>query len=570
MSPAKSKKSTKASLEKELQETKKIITSIKSMGAEVESAEIIAAQAQKALENDNLDMTRALIDSADNTLTLIRKQYFVQAASILFSSLQRSIVSLEGAGTEVSYVKDLYNKAKERFEAGQYEEAMDYVKSAEEKVHDLNPELPVETIPGSTNGEVAAEAEVTYEYEGSQEQMEKVSLVLINVEKLLQEAMDAGYAVDEAEKLYSLAEDAFDYQDYKKAEEYAMQSKSNLEETLEPMRTKDQEPKKDELAAEPIEDRTKSREDLPTGDRFTYGASMYSDIMPKGIIGDAPKKGEKGEITTIEELKTVEEAQDNLELKIEKQATNLLITADEKINAAKETGLNIPMAERLLTIGESYFDRGEFDRVKEYAEKAILQVDDIVARKGYTAQIEAKLTKTEVEAGGVPEEGPEEGPEQELGDETISESKLAPDEAPEEDEQEEEMESISPKELKDELIQIKYEINETKEMGISVENAGELLKKAVSQFKASNYSESSKIGSEARKKIKNIKKKFIKKKALEMIKYAWQEIESAENQGVDIAVANSLLQESRNLVKAGEFKKAVELAMKSIQVVKEE
>ena len=142
MSPEDFDELTKASLAEELEDTKGLIEGIKSMGADVESAEIIFSQAEKALEGENLEMSKALIESTLKTLTLVKQQYFVQAASILFSSLQRSIVSIEGSGSEVSYIKDLYNKAKEKFDSGQYEDAMDYFKSAQDMVKELIPDQP--------------------------------------------------------------------------------------------------------------------------------------------------------------------------------------------------------------------------------------------------------------------------------------------------------------------------------------------------------------------------------------------------------------------------------------------
>jgi tetratricopeptide (TPR) repeat protein len=364
MSPADFNDLNKATLEKDLQETKDRIANIKSMGADVEAAEIIMAQAEKALEEGNLEMTKAMIDSTIRTFTLIKQQYFIQAASILFSSLQRSIVSLEGAGSEVNYIKDLYNRAKEKFDSGQYEEAMDYIKSAEDMVNDLTDSLPEEHRPPATEDvvveeEAALKEQLTFEYDRSQEQMERVSQVLIRVEKLLQEAIVAGYSVNEAEKLYSLAEDAFDYQDYKKAEEYSLQCESSLEEILRPLHEAQTRVAEEGGTIEPPEEQKAIREDIPTGNRFTNKDKGLSDIMPKGIIGDAPKAEQQ-------EVKTPEEKAIDLELAVEKEATNLLITADEKITMAKDSGLNIPMAERLLSIGESYFDRGEFDKVKEY------------------------------------------------------------------------------------------------------------------------------------------------------------------------------------------------------------
>lgn len=565
MSPVSSEDITKSSVEEQLQTAKDLVANIKSMGANVEAAEAIIAQAEKAFEEDNLEIAKSLLDSAVKTSTLIKQQYFVQASSILFSSLQRSIVSLEGSGSEVNYIKDLYNKAKERFDKGQYEEAMDYIKSAEDMVHELKGDvMPPHGALGT--GEEGVEDELTFEYEGSQEQMENVSKVLIRVERLLQEAIEGGYSVNEAEKLYSLAEDAFDYQDYKKAEEYAMQSEHTLEEILRPMRTEGQKVEADTEEKSPGEALGKMREDLPRGDSFTSRMPDYSELMPKGILGDLSKKPEDESMFEEEPL--------DPELELEKHATNLLISADEKIAAAKEAGLNMPMAERLLTIGESYFDRGEFERVKEYAEKAIKQVDEIITRKGYQEQVEANLNKGREQ----PElELAEEEPEIELpplkfqmpSDESVSE---VAEEDTEEEVELEEMgtKKISPKKLKSELAKLKSEILETKETGVNVDAAEELITNAIDEFKEHNYEEANANLKKAKGRIRTIKIKFIKKKALEMIKYAWKEIEKAEIQGIDIAEANSLLQNSRNQIKIGEFEKAVELALQSLQLIKAE
>jgi len=561
MSPVGSEDLTKSIVEEELQTAKDLVANIKSMGANVEAAEAIIAQAEKAFEEDNLEIAKTLLDSAVKTSTLIKQQYFVQASSILFSSLQRSIVSLEGSGSEVNYIKDLYNKAKERFDKGQYEEAMDYIKSAEDMVHELKGDIMLPRGAAAA-GELGVEDKLTFEYEGSQEQMENVSKVLIRVEGLLQEAIEGGYSVNEAEKLYSLAEDAFDYQDYKKAEEYAMQSEHTLEEILRPMRAEEQKVEADTVVKSPSEALGRMREDLPRGDRFNSRMPDYSELMPKGILGDLSKKPAEESIFEEEPL--------DPELELEKHATNLLISADEKIAAAKEAGLNMPMAERLLTIGESYFDRGEFEMVKEYAEKAIKQVDEIVTRKGYQEQVEANISKGREQ----PEfESAEAEPEIEL---PPLKFQMPVSEEPEEDSEEEVApkekgtKKVSPRKLKSELAKLKLEILETKETGVNVDAAEELITIAIDEFKEHNYEEANAHLKEARGTIRTIKMKFIKKKALEMIKYAWKEIEKAETQGIDIAEANSLLQNSRNQIKIGEFEKAVELALQSLQLIKAE
>jgi tetratricopeptide (TPR) repeat protein len=595
MTPGESRDINKSALKKKLKETKEVVENIKSMDVDVEAAEILISQAERALEEDNLEMAGTIIESTVNTTKLLKQQYFIQAASILFSSLQRSIVSLEGAGSEVSYIKDLYNRAKQKFDAGHYEEAMDYIRSAEEMVNDVKESMPEEKVPPELRGptppsppsgaakpseSAPSDLKPDQELTNSQQQMEQVSSVLIRVEQLLQEAIDAGYVVDGAEKLYSLAEDAFDYQDYKNAEKYAIQSEQSLNDILEPMRAEEA---KAMVSAGAVEEESQIKipENLPTGESFkTKDSELYSDLMPRGIIGDAPKAVEEREAPSeAEEPEAPGEAKEEIvdELAFEKKATNLLISADEKITFIKETGQNIPMAERLLAIAESYFDRGDFETVKEYAEKAIRQVEEIISRKGLTEG----PGETPEEAETKEEEGEEVEPESQLGGEVGAES--APEEGLDEEDEEffkpldeglaqdkskgAKSEEIDKDRLERGLKKVKGEITEAQEMGLNIEESEDLIDQAFEQFYDNNFIKAKELGISAKKIIKDLKIKFIKKKALEMIKYAWSIIEKAGEEGLDTTAANALLQESRNHVKLGEFEIAVELAMQSLQSV---
>lgn len=562
MPPEDTEESEKASLETEVQEIKDLVASLKEMGANVEAAETIILQAEKGLEDNNLQITKTLLESAMQTAKLIKQQYFIQASSILFSSLQRTIMNLEGAGSEVNYIKDLYNKAKEMFDSGQYDEAMDYVRSAEDMAHDLKAELPVGTILDETSGEVVTEADLTAEMDESRAQMERVSKILIRVEKLLEEAINAGYAINEIEKTYSLAEDAFDYQDYKKAEEYALECERSLEATLLPMRRnklkKQEETETDSESSTPFRG---MREDLPTGG-FNTGTSKLSDGLPMGIIGDAPKAIEEVEPAPeepeeSEEPEALDEEPLNPELEVEKEATNMLIEADEKITAAKNVGLNMPMAERLLTIGESYFDRGDFDKVKEYASKAIKQVDENVSRKGFAEKVKQKIDHDEVEE--------EVGVEEEY-EEPVEEVEEPP--SPEEIKEKKAKRTKTASKLEAALQKIETEIAEAKELGVSIDNTEDLIKTAFEEIDVDNLAEAKELGILAKNKIKNIKKNFIKKKALQLIKVAWKEIEVAENNGADVTQPRKLLQDARNQIKERKFQKAAKLAMKANQIIK--
>jgi tetratricopeptide (TPR) repeat protein len=562
MSPDEANNMDKSNLEQQLQETKQLLENIKSMGADVQSAEIIISQAEQALENQNLDIAKALIDSTINTAKLIRQQHFIQAASILFSSLQRSIVGLEGAGREVNYIKDLYNKAKEKFDTGQYEEAMDYIKTAEDMAHDLKEGIPEENLPPESSVEATAKKEVVSDTDRSQQQMERVSQVLIRVEQLLQEAVTAGYAVNEAEKMYSLAEDAFDYQDYKKAETYAIQSERSLDEILEPLHEEKKRLEGETVTQETVKEQMKFREDLPTGDTFVKKPKTYSDTQRVSVSSGV------GQITDEE---TMDE-----ELAMEKEATNLLITADEKINEAKSTGQNLPMAERLLAIAESYFDRAEYDIVKEYASKAIKQIDEMMSHKGQIrlsgkrkkimddeAEDVVAEVKFEPEPKPEPEVEPEPEPEPEVESEIQESAPVESDEA-----------SIVSKptkaseKLEARLLKVEADINKAKELGIEVEEAQDLLAKAMDEFNKNEFITAKDFGLQAKKFIDSVKKDFVRKKALEMIKYAWKEIEIADEDGVETSVASTLLQDARNQIKEKKFKKAAELAMRSIQSLK--
>lgn len=554
MSPVEDTSMDKSNLKKQLQETKQLLENIKSMGADVQSAEIIISQAEQALQNQNFDIAKALIDSTINTAKLIKQQHFIQAASILFSSLQRSIVGLEGAGREVNYIKDLYNKAKEKFDTGQYEEAMDYIKSAEDMAQDLKDEIPEENLPPEPSVEVSAQKEEVTESDRSQQQMERVSQVLIRVEQLLQEAVTAGYAVNEAEKMYSLAEDAFDYQDYKKAETYAIQSERSLNEILEPLREENKRREGKMVSQETVKEQMKLREDLPTGDSFVNKPQKYKDTQRVSVSSGI------GQITDEETM--------DAELALEKEATNLLITADEKINEGKSTGQNLPMAERLLAIAESYFDRAEYEIVKEYASKAIKQIDEMMLHKSQNRIAADRKRIKHTEAEDVASEVKSK-PEAELEIEPEAEPEIQEPISVEPDEDRVESKPTKASEkLEARLLKVEADINKARELGIEVDEAQDLLEKAMNEFNKNEFITAKDLGLKAKNIIDDVKKDFVKKKALEMIKYAWKEIETAENDGVETSVASTLLQDARNQIKEKNFKKAAELAMKSIQSLK--
>jgi tetratricopeptide (TPR) repeat protein len=562
---------TETSVNTELEEVIALIEQVREMGANVDSAEAIVSQAKKALADGSIEISKSLLESAKKTTKLIKQQYFIQASSILFSSLQRTIVNLEGAGSEVNYIKDLYNKAKEMFDNGQYDEAMDYIKSAEDLANDLKLPLPPGTIIDKKSGEVAKTSETESELDQSQEQMERVSKTLIRVEKLLQEAIDAGYFVNDAEKLYSLAEDSFDYQDYKKAEEYALESQQSLEDILKPLHEEQQRKASgiDKAEVEETLDKKSKRdfrENMPTGDSFLTGSSKLTDMMPMGIIGDAPKSGEDAAPPApASEEKVVDD-----ELEVEKEATNLLITADEKITAAKEIGVNLPMAERLLTIGESYFDRGEFDKVNEYARKAIKQVDDMISHKGFDEQLKEALESDKTDLAATKEPKPMFEPEPEMETEPEPETKKGKKKARAGDKDIETKKTETANKLEAALHKIEVEIVETKNLGVNIEDTEELIQDALEELELGNLSEAKAIGISAKNKIKKIKKNFIKKKALELIKVAWKEIEIAEDNGMDVTEPNIELKNARNLIKDGKFEEAAKLAMTVIQLVKNE
>jgi len=553
MPPDESEKVSEASLETEIYDLKAIIESIKEMGANTEAAETILGQAEKALVENNLEIAQTLFESASQTTKLVKQQYFIQASSILFSSLQRTILNLENVGSDVNFIKNLYNKAKQMFDSGQYDEAMDFVKSAEDMAKDLKADLPEGTILDEISGEVVTKADTSSEIDKSQEQMERVSKTLISVEKLLQEAIDSGYAVNEAEKMYSLAEDAFDYQDYKKAEEYALESEKNLQDILKPMH--DDQLKKSTSVPEDNDTPSTSelREDLPTGDGFGPGLSTFSDGLPRGIIGDAPKTIDDGDPFESEEEKMSQA------LEIEKEATNILITADEKITAGKDAGLNMPMAERLLAIGESYFDRGDFDKVKEYADKAIKQVDEIVSRKGFKQQAKP-LLDLEAEVGGIKQDD-EAGEGEGEGDEDYEEEP--------EPKRESGKKTGTAGKLEKALEKIQHEILEVKDLGVDIGDAEDLLNGAFEKLDKGNFPGAKEHGITSKNKIKTVKKNFIKKKALELIKNAWKDIAMAENEGIDVTESNILLKDARNLIKNDKFEEAAKIAMNVIQLLKE-
>jgi tetratricopeptide (TPR) repeat protein len=642
MSPDDTDEIDKESLDQDLQELKSMIDNFKALGVNVEAVETILNQAIKNLdENPTLSFT--LFESAKETYKLIKQQYFIQASSILFSSLQRTVLELESAGQDVDNIKDLYNKAKDMFDAGQYEEAMGYVKSAEDMASDLKEKI--RTSEAGVTGEDA---------DNSKEQMELVSKTLIRVDELLQKAIDSGYAINEAEKLYSLAEDAFDYQDYKKAESYALEAEKSLKNILEPSYDTEESEAPDEDV-----DEASSASSQVELDR----KKKFSDIVPMGIIGDAPnsrdedtiekpdskssisdlkadlkrimervptkrkvKKPKKlefveGEKKRVEEndepepetkfeaeedIASVTKPEIDLDLETEKpeiealektekpakkeyiepelelsgesqeQAEILMNALENKIKLAGKAGLNVPMAERLFSIAESYHEGGEYESVIEYTKKGIKNINDLATRKGIAEKVSLKATgeplETEQEEPGptlepISKKSFEGVPEvEEISEENEPEGDTEPE--AKKKKKKKKVNKQAAEKIKIALKKISSEIKATREMGIPVEGAQELIKKAVEELRGNNLAEAKDIGIQARNMIKDIKADFIRQKALDIIKVAWKEIEEAKANGLDISKANKLLQRARNQIKKENYEKAASFAMKALNLLK--
>ncbi len=682
MSPVDPDEIDRESLEQDLQDLKNMIDNFKALGVNVEAVETILTQSLKSLNADNIVLANTLLESAKETYKLIKQQYFIQASSILFSSLQRTILELEGAGSEVNYIKDLYNKAKEMFDSGDYEDAMGYIKSAEDMAADLRAGMKA-----TIKDEVIDE-----DLDRSQEQMERVSKILIRVEDLLQKAIDNGYSVNEAEKLYSLAEDAFDYQDYEKAKIYALDAEKSLKEILEPSFLNGEEEVGDEGESDtqiPI------REDIPLGNGVSGKKRTYSDIMPMGIIGDAPGKSEPNETeltskdfpekptafkrskTSIDDLKAdlqrimervptkrivkkprefekepvkiepstqttpkdkddeesikLKEDEDKLSKKVkteptpkkiepatvveddfekrinkklkieekpipevpklevkaeskedseaeffdseldvkgspEDQATALMKLLERKIKKAKLIKLNVPMAERLYSIAESYFEDSEFKSVVEYTKKGIKNVNEQAIRKGLAPELGLRQ-KGEV-IDDVKEKRIQGKEEQEL---TVEEEEPVEVEALEPEPPKKKKKITNKKaaaKIKAALKKIQKEIKETKDMGVPVDQAENFIKNAIRELMADNLVNAKELGIDAKNTLKLIKSDFIKQKALDMIKVAWKEISDAQEQGIDVSVPYSLLEKARQKIKEEEFDKAAQFAMKAINFFK--
>jgi tetratricopeptide (TPR) repeat protein len=265
-------------------------------------------------------------------------------------------------------------------------------------------------------------------------------------------------------------------------------------------------------------------------------------------------------------------------------------TYEKMINVAKRLGLNLPMAERLFSIAESYFENGEFESVIEYTEKGLKNINEMATRKGLSEQLNAEIKGRALDAEVPVVEGEKEQKEPKLepisSTPTTKTKTISKAKADKPKKKKGEPERVKPgakkKTLKDKkskksktalklkgaLGKIRDEIKEAKSMGFEVDEAATLIKKAFSDLKENNFVSAKETGIEAKNTIKNIKKGFIKQKALDLVKVAWKEISDAEVDGKDVTEANGLLEEARNLIKEGKYEMAAEAAIKAVNIFK--
>ncbi len=570
MSSKNEKKISKPLLKDELKKLSNLVDNLDSLGIEVGSSKNILEDIANALADDNLETANELLNNAKNETKSIKEQYFFQASSILFSSLKRTIMNLADSDPEKASISEVYRSAKGLFDQGHYEEALKQIKQAEEIAMGLNTE---EGDGGKLKNlffnNLDLETEEESEGDRSQAQMERVSLILIRVEKLIEEAKEAGYVVNNILKLYSLAEDAFDNQDYIKAEEYGIDCEDMLNDSLAPLHAATEKSKDititttatttattttttgSESSKSAQKEIDKYREDLPTSIGL-YPVKKYSDMAPMGLVGDTKEDTADEGGSEDPSVNDLENTDNNKESEIENEATQQLILFDKRINTAKDMDLNVPMAERLFSIAEGYFDRSEFGSVKEYVDKGLKSLDVALAQNQKVKNSDGEINSSDLEAGTVEPDGSG------IGESPLPEPEIDP-----------KLELKKKKKLRSRLKKIEVEINKLEDMGISVGNANKLLLHSFEELDRNDLDAAKKFKNRAKRKIKKTKDEFFKQKALEMIKAAWTQMGSMELDSTIRDQANALLDEARNQVKQEEFKKAAEFAIRSVQLIQE-
>jgi hypothetical protein len=522
-----------------IQSTFKLISDVKSLGAEVGFAEELLRQAGDMLQSMNLDSAEDLVKNAMNTTQEVKKEFLLKEATEQINKAEQDINATKMTGLKTVDAERLLDQAKEYFKSEEFENSKQYALNAQQLIVDIK-----EKEKGSSSREELA-----------------------FIQQLFDELKEKGVNVLQAEAPLMQAKASLNSRDYEMALTYIANTKQVLINIKKPFSIK--------MAKEAV-----SRANKTIVNVQNYGADVE---QAQQIFNDAQNAMNNNDYDTAEEKakkaeKMALEAQSKY---YDDYISNEIKTLKENIDHLKGQGYDVVMAEELLSKVNSLYLEKNFadigDNIKKIRDLIVkLEESKYVERANDAISFSKamiKYIKNNIKNIGGRLKQPEKilisaesafrNKEYALAEQTALESQNA-------------VENIKHSNLEQFLfvfrqLQAEEMLNQTrvilsnvKKLGVDITESEDLVKQAEEAFKDSSlYNRGQELLTEAKIKVHEKENLFQEKNASSAISSAESLILTLRQSGVNVESANKFLNQAKTALEIKEFKKSILFAGKA-------
>ena len=330
---------------------KKLIEDLRKADIDIAGAEEGLRAAERALEKRNFDDVESILTSLDRTAKELMDE-LVAASRNLINRAERKIHDGHEAGMSLEEAVSLLDKAEGHFERGEYADAVEHARAAEQKVAD------------------GLHAQSDAKVEGVRKAQEAARAELVAIRKTILDLARADISILGAEQALTRAETAFEaghYHDVGPALAETRDMAAGLTVGL-------------EAAAKDLVQFAQSEIDEMRASGLDPGRADLVLLNAREAIND------RRFVEAIEYKKVIEDILDETRrVKESEGARDGLIELRAKVDAHARLGADVRMASELLSKAQAKIDAGELQDIGAFSKRVAEEID--MARKAHLGSL---------------------------------------------------------------------------------------------------------------------------------------------------------------------------------------
>jgi hypothetical protein len=367
----------------------KLITDCKSLSIDVASSTALLEQAKTAVDEKKYDEAMKLAQDAEQEVERVRADKLKPIVTEGIIKVQAQIGKFKAAGLATERVEATFSELGTAFAANEFSRAAELLDECKRQLEGLEEYNKVAVEVNAAKTKLDAVAKLGVDLSGVQELYEKAQSALehkdyegaIEYSKLcvaeaaklehkelaqdliqlaetkLRDARALGVDISSAEELHTLARTAMDEHEFEKSMDYAKKCVDEIE-------------RLDQLYPQ-------AQESIKSAERFIaeLSESGLEFSVPQQLLADAKHAFESGEYGKAVELARQSETESSrLRQEYERIADSIKL-AQERINYAKQLGINVSKAEELFANIQPALDNKSYADAMEYAKLSFEEAD---------------------------------------------------------------------------------------------------------------------------------------------------------------------------------------------------